>query len=123
MGQVLPEKTFPVEEIRHRSDAPHIPPGDVTILGSGDGRLCHPLVHGRLEVVVGDSGQTCGVVRRGGLENGCGSDPTTCFLQPGRFSLTGVPCNEEVLAVASASHLARRGRRDPVMGAEAGYSG
>ena len=122
MGQVFPEITFPGEEIRHGRDAPHIPPGDVTILGSGDGRLYHPLVHGRLEVVVSDSGQTCGVVG-GGLEKGCGSDPTTCFLQPCRCSPTGVPCNEEVLAVASASHLARRGWRDPVMGAEAEYSG
>ena len=60
VGQVPSKRSFPVEEMRHRGDAPHIPPDNVTILGSGDGRLRHPLVHGSLDVVISDSGQTCG---------------------------------------------------------------
>ena len=76
MGQIVLEGGFVVdisieirtktwlsaEELIHRRDFPHIPPGDVTILGSGDGGLRHPILHGRLDVVVSDSGQTCGVV-------------------------------------------------------------
>ena len=92
MGQVISEIYFVVdisieirtktwlseEELIHRRDFPHIPPGDVTILGSGDGGLRHPILHGRLDVVVSDSGQTCGLV---GVRERMWSNPTTCFLQ------------------------------------------
>ena len=60
VGQLLIERNLALKETRHSRDGPHIPPSDVTILGSGDGRLRHPLVHGSLDVIVSDSGQACG---------------------------------------------------------------
>ena len=60
VGQVIVESGLELEEVRHVRDELSIPPRNMTILGPGSSGLRHPLIRSVVNVVVSDSGQTCG---------------------------------------------------------------